>query len=81
MARGLILGYRSVISIHILRSSTHSAGQRHRHSPVVVNREGAEGQANLLDVVGATNALRLGFRASERGQQQCRQNGDDGNND
>jgi len=66
---------------HVFRSAAHRAGEPHRHGAVVINREGAHGQANLLEVVGATDAERPRFRARKRGQQESRQNGDDGNYD
>ena len=53
----------------------------HRVAIPVVNRPGLEGQADLLEVVGAINALGASLGAGQSRQQHSRQNGDDGDHD
>ena len=47
----------------------------------IIIGEQARGQADLLEVVRATDFLRLGFGSGERGQKHAGQDRDDGNND
>src|SRR5262245_6492024 len=55
-------------------------GHLHRQASAMVVAEELKGMADFPKVVHAHGALRVAFGVRERGQQQCRQNPDDGDN-
>ena len=57
--------------------TTGAGGYGHGITVTVINRPLAEGKTVLLEIVGAANALRLGFRLGQRGKQHRRENRDD----
>ncbi len=65
----------------IFGGATLVGGDRHRHLVLVVRREDAEGQADLLEVIHAGNTLGLGFGFGQCRQEHTRQNGNDCDHD
>ena len=49
----------------------------YRQAIIMIVRIQSLGQGHLFQIVQASQALGFGFRLSERGQKQCRQDGDD----
>lgn len=72
LAGGGIVG--DLVRVQLIHHLLEGGGQ----AVVVIERELPGGQSDLFEIVGAADALGLGFGLRKRGQQHCPQDAEDG---